>query len=174
MTRLPDKKPKAGLMTKTADEDFERISRRELERMATLHWGAMRGFWGMLRRAQPSTRARLLHHCLELCHDRGDAPPARLVAWLRRDEKQPRSRVHDPIKMQQAAHYFVDHPQCSLSEVAVAIGMNPENKTTVRDYTRHPEFWRLCNDRLHQRGHRDGVTEDELRKRFQLVQTKIV
>ena len=171
MAKRPDKRPKADRLSQADDENFERISRREIERMATRDWDAMTGFWGMLWRAPPSTRRRLLCHCLQLCGDRGDAPPAKLIASLRREiEKPARARVQDPAKMREAARYLVAHPKCPLSEIAVAIGMRAANKTTVRDYMRHPEFWRECNDHWIRSGN-NGRTESELRTL--LVQTKI-
>src|SRR6266571_6415081 len=164
------KRPKLGTLSESADKDFERISRREMERMATCDWDAMTGFWGMLPRAWPSTRRRLLCHCLQLCHERGDAPPAKLVAYLRRENEKPsRARVHEPAKMRAAAHYLAEHPKAPLSEIAVAIGLKVTAKTTIRYYMKDPEFWRECNDQL-ERARQCGGNEAELRKR--LVRTK--
>jgi hypothetical protein len=172
VVRRPDKRPKSGQLSKADDEDFERIARRELKRIAAKHWEAMVGFWAMLPRAAPSTRRRLLLYGLQLCHDRGEVPPAKLVACLRADmEKPARGRVHDLAKMRAAAQYLVGHPKCSLSDIAVAIGMKPANKTTMRDYMRRPQFWRECNDFLIRSGQKGG-TETELRRKL-LVQTKI-
>jgi hypothetical protein len=164
------KRPKKRTFSKSEDEDFERVSRHELERMATRDWDAMTAFWPMLPRALPSTRRRLLCHCLQLCCERGDPPPAKLVASFRQEIERPaRARIHDPKKMEDAARYLADHPKCSLSEIARSIGLFPKNKTTIRDYMRHPKFWRECNDQL-VRSRKPGGTEAELRKR--LVQTK--
>lgn len=155
----------------TADKDFERIAHHEIGRMATQEWDGMTYFWRMLQRTRPSTRRRLLCHCLQVCSNRGDAPPAKLVAYLCREIERPsRRRVHEPEKLRAAAHYLADHPGCSLSEIAKAIGMREKNKTTVREYMGQPEFWRECNDHL-VRLRRKGGTEAELRER--LVQTKI-
>jgi hypothetical protein len=65
-----EKSPKVGSLSQV---DFERISRREIERIATRDWDAMTAFWRMLPHALPSTRRRLLFHCLTVCQERGEA-----------------------------------------------------------------------------------------------------
>jgi hypothetical protein len=138
------------MLSKSQDEDFERYSRSDLERLAPCDWYHMKLFWDVVLYARPATRRRLLGFGLQRCHDLGVAPPATLVRLIRRELEpvQPRDRVHDPAMMVEAARYSANHPEASLTEIGKAIGMDPVSKNTIKGWMKHPEFQRERNDQL--------------------------
>jgi hypothetical protein len=139
------KNPTKGSFTDEEDAWFEAMELHELDRLPTSAWESAPAFWGMLPKARPATRRRLLFRLLSLCAGR-DAP--RLVDCIGRDLKlpiSPRNRVRDQSKLQEAARFQARNPTATLKEIAAAVGA-PGKKTTILNFRRKPEFQKCLSD----------------------------
>ena len=182
----PTKKPNGGMLSKSEDEDFENFCYHTVSRTPTHRWKFIKDIWAEWPRVNPATRRRLLCFCLKLCSDRRNRLPE-ILAIRAQAELAPlnpsRNRVRDPEKLVRAARFSARNPSSSLSEIAVAVGLKPSNKTTIREYRRQPLFRRAYKDearlieieKWRAAGNKDApfprqLTEEELSKR--IVQTK--
>jgi hypothetical protein len=75
-------KPKGAAVGIDDDEWFEQIALGELRRLSTITWNSAVALWRNLPAIHPSTRRRILVRAFQLCAQRHEASPARLLNAL--------------------------------------------------------------------------------------------
>jgi hypothetical protein len=156
----PVKRPKEGLFATDEDEAFERQARAELQRVAITKWPQLRLLWLGIHKCLPSTRRRILSHCLDVAEAPQHPLPTFVKNLLQSELKagKPRNRVRDFAQMHVVARHLARNPDCSLGELAKAANMKTKNKTTLLQYMQHELFWQIVNNEAYQNAER--LSED--------------
>jgi hypothetical protein len=158
--------PKGAAWSAEENLWFEKKALAELERLPTHAWEDMDALWRMVPSAWPSTRQRILAHCLELAAKRGEGLSAELVKRFAEPairelavSTAPKASVHDEDGLRKVARHLARNPLASLSELAAAAGSDEGfglwagaadgKKTTVRQWMARPDFQALLNDERH-------------------------